>query len=256
MGLPKVPYFCETIPVIAAQSSARTGPACIPSCRLGPIVTLQSTSPASRGCRPDSRSRVQEDASRIWQSEARERDVLGVCSRYGVGGVTGIPVWCRCGQGSDQPAGCGIPPCCDHPKCRAVLGHGAPLGFGTRRPRTRYFWQGSTNSTSQALDLSVVILAKAEVRFFRPRTWTSQHDTPTYTHPPCPPTHQHTNSCSKPTPQGTHNLPGLSLIPASLSVSSPYARFAQASRGKPWFRDTSPAQYESPLPTIRQPHKR
>lgn len=124
MGLPKVPYFCETNPVIAAQSSARTG---VLASRLATRTDRDTLLdlPASRGCRTDSRSRVQEDASRKWLCEARERDVLGVCVWC---------VWCvwcgwgdgnRCGQGSDQPSGCGTP---------AAITPSAALYWGTGHP--------------------------------------------------------------------------------------------------------------------------
>ncbi|KAI7788865.1 hypothetical protein LA080_004967 [Diaporthe eres] len=72
-----------------------------------------------------------------------------------------------------------------------------------------------------------------------------------HTHPA-----NHTPTAPRIHARGTQNCAGLSLLPASLPVSSPYARFAQAARGKPSVRDTSPAQYEAPLRMIRQPHKR
>lgn len=117
MGLPKVPYFCETNPVIAAQSSARTS---LLASRLATRTDRDTLPglPASRGCRTDSRSRVQEDASRKWLCEARERDVLGVCMclSVGVGGPTGV------GVARDQISPLGAAPLLRSPQVPRCIG--------------------------------------------------------------------------------------------------------------------------------------
>lgn len=91
MGLPKVPYFGKTNPVIAAQSSARTD---LSACRLA-TRTDHDTMPnlsAGRGYRTNSPIRVR-NAGCKWLCEPRRRDELGRTDMCMVWvGVTGMGV--------------------------------------------------------------------------------------------------------------------------------------------------------------------